>query len=139
MSDARAEEWRRAAPHANLSRVNTLRLANLALRFALEVGALIAVGYWGWSASMRPFARAALAVVVPVVVAVVWGLFISPKARFPAGLVGRAILGLLVFLVAAAALYGRGHARLGMTFGGLAVVSSALLLLPSDPDAAGSP
>jgi uncharacterized protein DUF2568 len=53
-----------------------LRDANLAVRFLLELAALAAVAWWGWTVS------AALAIVLPLAVAVVWGLFVSPKAKF---------------------------------------------------------
>lgn len=119
--------------------MDTLRLANLALRFLLEVGALVAIGRWGWTASAPPFARAALAVVLPVAMAIVWGLFIAPKARFPTGVNGRAILGLVVFLVAAASLHARGHTRLAMSFGALAIVSAVLLVALPEPDTPRSP
>jgi cytochrome b len=56
--------------------------ANLALRFVLELAALAAVGWWGWRSGGSTLGRVALAVVLPVAVAVVWGLFIAPKARF---------------------------------------------------------
>ena len=55
----------------------SVRTANLALRFLLELGLLVGVGWWskhavGWWA----------AVVFPLAAAVVWGSFLSPKARW---------------------------------------------------------
>ena len=47
----------------------------LTVRFACELAALAAVGWWGWT--VRPV----LGVALPVVVAVVWGAWIAPKAR----------------------------------------------------------
>lgn len=56
---------------------------NLALRFTLEVAALIAMGLWGWA---QP-AGALLAVVLPLVGALAWGTFRvraeSPNGRAP--------------------------------------------------------
>ena len=50
---------------------------NLALRFACELAALVAVAWLGWQTSP------VLAVVFPLVVAVVWGLGIAPRAPSP--------------------------------------------------------
>ena len=97
------------------------RWANLLLRFLLELAALAAFGYWGWTISGGWVARAT--------VAVIWATFISPKARIPTGPVGRALLGLVVFLLAAAALWTRDQHRWAMVYGSLAVISSALMLV----------
>jgi cytochrome b len=56
--------------------------ANLGLRFLLELVALSAVGWWGWQLGGSTFGRVALAAALPLVVALVWGAFIAPKARF---------------------------------------------------------
>ena len=102
--------------------------ANLALRFLLELGALAAVAYWGATMSSAHILRVALAIAAPATVALIWGIFISPKARIPTGLYGRAILGFVVFSVAALALHARGHTQLAAAYWGLALVSSVLLL-----------
>jgi membrane protein YdbS with pleckstrin-like domain len=52
--------------------------SNLALRFLLEIGALVAGGYWGWK-SADGAARWALAIGAVVAVVVVWTLFVSPN------------------------------------------------------------
>jgi hypothetical protein len=52
-----------------------VKAANLTLRFACEVAALVAVGWWGWTVSP------VLGVVFPLLVAVIWGAWIAPKAR----------------------------------------------------------
>ncbi|HKV69449.1 MAG TPA: DUF2568 domain-containing protein, partial [Gaiellales bacterium] len=53
---------------------------NLALKFLLELAALVAFGLWGASIASG-FAAVVLAVLLPVVVAVLWGAFAAPKAR----------------------------------------------------------
>lgn len=47
---------------------------NLALRFILEIVALIAIGYWGW-AQHQGVLRYALAISLPVIAAVLWATF----------------------------------------------------------------
>ena len=51
--------------------------ANLAFRFVLEIAALIALGVGAYSAASGPLAWV-LAIVVPLVAAVVWGTFNVP-------------------------------------------------------------
>jgi hypothetical protein len=96
--------------------------ANLALRFLLELCLLAALAYVGLQVSV------VLAVLAPLVAAAVWGLFVSPKARFPvspalwlgvqAVLFGAAVVGLIVV----------GSVVLGLVLGVLVVVNLALVL-----------
>ena len=109
--------------------MDALRAGNLALRFLLELVALAALACWGATTTGGRTIQIVLAIALPTLMAAVWGLFIAPKARIPTGPSGRAILGLIVFLIAAAALWGRGHPRLAATYGGLAVVSSILIFV----------
>jgi hypothetical protein len=107
--------------------MSALRVINLGVRFLLELAALGAFGYWG--ATLRgPFVlRALVAIVLPLGVALIWGLFISPKARYSTGRPGQVGLGLLVFLVAALLLRERGHVAMAAIFAVTAVISSVLL------------
>ena len=109
--------------------MDILRAGNLALRFLLELGTLASLAYWGATTSSGRAIQIALAIALPAVVAALWGMFISPKARVPTGPLGRAVLGLLVFLVAAAALWSRGRSIMAVTYGAFAVVSSILILV----------
>ena len=109
--------------------MDLLRAGNLALRFFLELGALAAVAYWGATTATGRVSRIGLAIALPSLVAVVWALFISPKARIPTGPFGRAFLGLVIFLIAAAVLWSRDRTVLATIYGSLAVISSVLILV----------
>jgi len=109
--------------------MNVLRTGNLALRFLLELSALAATAYWGATAATGHRGQIALALAIPSLVAILWALFISPKARIPTGPVGRALLGLIVFLIATAALWSRDRTALAMIYGSLAVISSVLIFV----------
>jgi Protein of unknown function (DUF2568) len=78
------------------------------LRFLLELGALAALAYWGFSTQVGA-AGWLLGLGVPLAAAAFWGLAVSPKARVRTGLTGRVVLGLVVFGLAAAALAGAGQ------------------------------
>ena len=105
----------------------TLRLINLAVRFVLELASLAAFAYWGWTLRVSTPLRVAAAIALPLLVGIFWGLFVAPRARMPTGRLGQAALGLLVFLLAAAALYSRGHSSGAVVFALIALASSLLL------------
>ena len=107
--------------------IASLRVINLGVRFLLELGALAAFGYWGATLRGSVALRALLVIVLPPAVALLWGLFVSPKARYSTGRPGQVGLGLIVFLVAALLLRERGHVAMAAVFAATAVVSSLLL------------
>jgi uncharacterized protein DUF2568 len=83
------------------------RAANDGLRFFLELSALAAVAYWGWSEHAGVW-RWVLVVAGPLAIALVWGQWVAPKARIRARDPWKLLLELLVFGSAVAALAGAG-------------------------------
>ena len=73
-----------------------LRPANDGLRFFLELSALAAVAYWGWSEHDGAL-RWVLVVAAPLAIALVWGRWIAPKAKHPAVDPARIGIEVLVF------------------------------------------
>jgi hypothetical protein len=57
-----------------------LQSINLALRFVLEIFALAAVAYWGFKIGKEGGLTWLTALGAPVFLAVIWGVFGSPKA-----------------------------------------------------------
>ena len=102
--------------------MEVLKNANLALRFLLELGALAAVAYWGWQTGVGA-TRWLLAIAAPVAIAVVWWLFVSPKAAVGAPRPVRLVVELAVWTAAGAALWAAGHPALGIQFFSVAVTS----------------
>jgi Protein of unknown function (DUF2568) len=76
--------------------VASVRSANLGLRFLLELGLLVGLGWWGEHA-----VGSWAAVVFPVAAAVVWGSFLSAKARWTIPTPVRLALELVLFALAA--------------------------------------
>lgn len=104
-----------------------LRTLNLSLAFVLELGALVALGYWGFRTGDTAPARWLLGIGAPLVAALVWGLFVAPKAVRPAPLPAKLLLKALVFR-AAAALIVAGHTALGRAFLAVVAVNEGILL-----------
>jgi hypothetical protein len=100
---------------------------NLAVRFALELCALAALGVWGWQTADPLAWRLLLAVGAPLVAAVAWGAWVAPKAarRLP----DPARLGVegLVFAAATAALLSVHHIALAVCLAVIYAINVALL------------
>ena len=100
---------------------------NLALRFLLEVCALIGLGYWGFATGSGAIAKVALGIGVPVVVAIVWGVFVAPRAPVDLPGVLVLILQVLVFGSAAAGIAATGHRTLAPAFAVVVVINAVLM------------
>ena len=90
--------------------------ANLALRFLLELCALVALGYWGFESGGGAIAKVALGIGAPLVTAVVWGVFVAPRAPVELPGVVVLLLQVVVFGSAAAGLAATGHRTLALVF-----------------------
>ncbi len=105
------------------------RGANLALRFLLELCMLAALGYWGFHTGGALTADIALGLGAPLLAALTWGLFVSPKApRRTHGATRLAVEGML-FGAAALALVAAGQPLLGAGFALAVLVNEVLLYL----------
>jgi hypothetical protein len=96
---------------------------NLALRFILELCALASVGFGGWNISNEWF-KYVLAVLFPIILASIWGVFNvqndpsrSGKALIPISGITRIILEIGIFAIAIWTLYKIGFIKLVMVYG----------------------
>lgn len=105
---------------------------NLAFRFLLELAALAALGYWGWTQHAGPW-RWLWALGLPLVVAVVWGTFAVPddpsrSGQAPVPIPGllRLLLELALFAAAVLALIAAGRPYAGLLLAALVLLHYAL-------------
>ena len=105
---------------------------NLALRFVLELTALVAMGFWGWKQG-EGMLRVVLAFGIPIIAAVIWGVFAVPddpsrsgSAPVPTPGVLRLALELMFFSVAAWTLYNAGAVKASWIFALVALVHYTL-------------
>ncbi|NBD24274.1 YrdB family protein [Paenibacillus glycinis] len=95
--------------------------------FLLELCALAAFCYWGFHLKgAEHWVRALTGIGSPVLVAVLWGTFIAPKASIPVSASIRFVLQLIVFGSAAAVLYLSGQHKLATLFLLVAIVEVVL-------------
>lgn len=96
----------------------------LGMRFLLEVAALVATGYWGWT-QHEGIAQVLLAIGVPLVVAALWGTFRvdGMPNKAPVAVPGpvRLLLEFAVFGLAVVLLTAAGAQSAALVLGGLVV------------------
>jgi hypothetical protein len=94
-----------------------MRVANLALRFLLELALLGALAAWGFRAAEGTVASLALGLGAPLAAAVLWGAFVAPKAPRRLDDPWRLVLEVALFGTGVAALAAAGAPPLGAAFG----------------------
>jgi len=99
--------------------------ANDGLRFLLELAALASLAYFGFS-EFDGAAQWLVGAGAPLLVAVVWSRFVSPKASHPQVDPTRLLLEVAVFGSGAGALLASGRTAPGLVFAGLAVLHLGL-------------
>ncbi|MBS1772815.1 MAG: YrdB family protein [Bacteroidetes bacterium] len=93
-----------------------LKTLNLALAFILELFMLYAMGYWGFHLKQSTGIRWFVGIGLPVVVAIVWGIFLAPKSVMQTPPTVK-MLGKLVLMESSAVLlYTTGKTNMAITF-----------------------
>lgn len=96
-----------------------LFMANEVLAFVVELLALAALAYTGLE-----IAGVALALALPVIAVILWGLFAAPRARFRIPLAGQVMVKALVFGASVWGLVTTGHQTLAAAFGAVVLVNT---------------
>jgi hypothetical protein len=109
--------------------MDILKGLNVLVRFLLEICMLAAVGYWGFKTGSGWALKLAVGMGLPILIAVIWGLFVAPKAMYP--LRGAAHLALSFILLGsgAIALFAGRRADLGWVYSIILVVNQVLMIL----------
>jgi hypothetical protein len=100
---------------------------NAVLRFLLELFAIFSFGFWGFTSWPAPW-NIVVGIAAPLLAAVVWGLFRSPRARFTLPALGRTLVEVLVMGGAAATWFATQHAIIAAVFAAIALVSGSINL-----------
>jgi hypothetical protein len=102
------------------------------LAFLLELCALAALGYWGAQAASGAWA-VVLAVATPLVAAVLWGTFASPRAPVRLATVPKVALRLTVLFGSAVALAVAGQGALAIVFAVVIAADELALVVLGQP------
>ena len=117
------------------------RWSHLGLAFVVELAGLGIFALWGWRTGGNTPTRLLLAVGVPLIAAVLWGLFAAPTANYGSPVL-TAVVKIAFFGLAGLALWSLDHRVLGVAF--VLVVAANLLIIrvgglsPDDGPAANS-
>ena len=93
-----------------------LKAVNLAVSFLLELCMLAAFAYWGFTIGTGLFIQLLLGIGVPVVVIVIWGIFLAPASTRRLQGLPHWLLELVIFVLAIAVLYTAGQSTLAIVF-----------------------
>ena len=101
---------------------------NLALRFILELTALISIGIWGWNKTDHSF-RIILAIGLPILFAAIWAIFAVPNDPSRSGQtvivtsgIIRLVIELGIFTLATLAMYNNGDSKLYIFFAVIVII-----------------
>ncbi len=106
--------------------LNLLKSLNLALAFILELCAVAALGYWGFSTGSG-LLQIVLGIGAPLLMIVIWGIFLAPGSSRRLRPPMRQILEMVVLGAAALALVNAGHPTLALIFAVDVIVNMVLV------------
>ncbi|MCB0157212.1 MAG: YrdB family protein [Caldilineaceae bacterium] len=102
---------------------------NEALSFGLELALLVAFGLWGYRMAAGTWTSWVLAVALPLVLILLWGAILAPKAKWRLSVWPGALLSLGLFLLAAGALYQVNYPIAGALLACASIINRGLVLL----------
>jgi len=102
---------------------------NLGLSFLLELAMLVGFGYWGFHGDKSVWLKWTLGIGLPLVVMVLWGLWLAPNAGHRLNLTGGAALSSILFLLSAMALFNAQQPLLATVFTLIIIANRALMLV----------
>lgn len=106
--------------------LSSLKWFNLALRAVMEVGIVVALGYWGFGTGDSTGAKILLGIGVPLIGFGLWGLVDFRQAGSLAEPL-RLIQELVISMLAAVAWYVAGQQVLGWALGAVSIVHHILV------------
>ena len=103
-----------------------IQYAIISIFFLLEIAMLVSFMYWGFHLDNRLLIKILLGIGTPIVVAIIWGVFIAPKASIPVTVPIRVFLQIILFGSAAVALYFSEKGTLAIIFGTIVLIENDL-------------
>ncbi|WP_075618014.1 YrdB family protein [Paenisporosarcina indica] len=104
-------------------------IINIALRFILEICALISYSYWGFTSGDGYLYKFLLGIGTPLLIAFIWGTFGSPAAPLRVHGIKRLLLEIIIYGLATWALYIAGQPTLALFFALLTALNMLLMYM----------
>lgn len=106
-----------------------IQTMNIGLRFLLEIATLISIGYWGFKVGSGTFLKLLIGFGAPLFIAILWGLFASPKAQYKLHGIQHFAFEFGIFFVGVLALYASGKSKLAIILGVIIVINRILMFI----------
>ena len=113
--------------------LEAIKSVNAALAFVLELGVLVALGYWGFTAGSDMLIRIGLGIGLPLLAILVWSMWGAPKSKWQLQGLWFLLLRIVFFSSAVAALSFAGQYTLGVIFALLTVLFLVLTYTLGNP------
>ena len=105
-----------------------IKLIYIGIRFLLELSILAILGYWGFRTGGQTLTKVLLGVGSPILFALIWGTFLAPKSSMRLQEPWLFLVELVLFGLAAWALYSTGKGSLSITFGTIYILNKILMV-----------
>ncbi len=106
-----------------------VQYAIISIFFLLEIAMLVSFMYWGFHLDTSLLVKILFGIGTPILVAIIWGTFIAPKASIPVSVPIRILLQIILFSSAAVALYFSEKGTLAIIFGTVVLIEMILMYL----------
>jgi hypothetical protein len=93
-----------------------------ALLFLLELAGLAAFAYWGFHIGKSFLTKVVFGIGTPLLIAIIWGTFVAPKATYQVGIPIEIFLKMIIFGLATAALFFSNQVKLAAIFGAIVCI-----------------
>ena len=105
-----------------------IKLLNLLVRFLLELCLLAAVGFWGFKTHSSSGLKILFGVGLPILIAVLWGMFVAPKAVYRLNSVLYIAAEFVLLGSGAAALFASGKPTIAWIYAIIVVINKVLVV-----------
>jgi hypothetical protein len=97
---------------------------SLGLRFALELALIVIVAIWGASLDASGFVRVLVAIGAPLIVVLIWGRWVAPKASSRLADPERFVLEVVLFAIGGVAAAANWSVVVGVAFAIVAIANA---------------